>query len=81
MRQGRGDQVLVGAHALDDRGPAVGVDLQHAGESGDIDAMAGSVPWAEQVGGALGQPDLRVRRQRGVRGPQPVDGRLVVVLR
>ena len=51
---------------------AAGSTDDHAVEPGDVEARAcAASPRPEQVGGALGQPDGRAGRDRGVRRPQP----------
>ena len=72
VRQRRVRQVLVGGHAAHHRGAGRRVDVQHPAERGDVQ-LSGPGPRRliaepEQVGGALGQPDLRAGRDRRV-GP------------
>ena len=71
VRQGRRDQVLVGAHATDVRGPGDRVDREDAGQARDV--QTGRVRAAagpEQVGGLLGQANASVRRDGAVAGQQ-----------
>ena len=66
--QRRGDEVLVGAHALHVGGAGDRVHRQHAVEAGDVQTgHAERGPRPEQVRGALGQPHRRPGRDRGVR--------------
>ena len=54
--QGRVDEVLVGAHALDVGGLRLVVDRDHAAQAGDVESgRVGRGTRAEEVGGLLGQ--------------------------
>ena len=76
--QGDGDEVLVGAHPLDVRRPRHGVDGDHATQARGVQARrAVRLPAAEQVGGRLGQPDGRGRRDRPVARQQTLHPGLV----
>ena len=76
VRQRGRDEVLVGGHAADVGGAALGVDVQHAVEAVDLEP-AGAVAEPEEVRGPLLQPDRGVAGDRREPGPRCRDGLLV----
>ena len=78
VRQGRVDEVLVGAHALHVGGLRLVVDRDHAVETRDVEARcARGRARPEEVGGLLRQPHRLTGRDRGVRRRQARDRCLV----
>jgi hypothetical protein len=79
VREGRVDQVLVGAHALHlgDRRTfgRVGIDLDDPGQTTDVQARRGARgSRTEQVGGLLRQSHRITRRNGAIRVSEPFDG-------
>ena len=77
-RQGRVDEPFVGGHPLHLGDQPLGVDRQDVVELADVQAgHVETLAGAEEVGGALGQPDRLTRRNPPVVGLQPLPRRAV----
>ena len=78
VRQGRLDEVLVGAHALHVSGAGLRVDRDHLVEQGDVEpGRVGARAGPEEVGGLLGQPHRGIERDGRVAGSKTTHGGVV----